>query len=125
MAKTDFQSIDEYIATFPKQIQARLQEIRQIIHAAVPEAEETISYQIPCFKLNGPILYFSAYKNHSGIAAPPPTMQVFSEALTGFKSSKSTFQIPHDQALPKELITKIAQWRAAENQQSSQAGQTS
>lgn len=115
MAKTDYQSIDEYIATFPDNVQKRLQAIRQTIHTAIPEATEVISYQIPCFNQNGPVIYFSAYQNHIGIAAPPPTMDVFKNDLTSYKSSKSTFQIPHDEPLPTALITKIAQYRAQEN----------
>lgn len=115
MAKTDYQSIDEYIATFPGDVQKTLEAIRETIHQAVPEAKEVISYQIPCFNLNGPILYFSGYKSHVGIAAPPPTMEVFKSDLTSYKSSVSTFQVPHGQPLPKDLITKMAQYREQEN----------
>lgn len=115
MAKTDYQSIDEYIATFPAETQKILQDIRETIHAAVPDAEEVISYQIPCFKLNGPILYFSAYKNHVGIAAPPPTMEVFKEELADYKTSVSVFQVPYEKPIPKQLLTKMARYRAAEN----------
>ncbi len=111
MAKTDFQTIDEYLATVPKEVRTRLEKIRQIIHKAVPDAKEVISYQIPCFKLNGPILYFSAYKNHIGIAAPPPTIDVFKDELKNYKKSKSVFQIPHDQAIPEKLVTKMAKYR--------------
>lgn len=118
MAKTDFRSIDEYISTFPKDVQARLEEIRQIIHSAVPEAKEVISYQIPCFNLNGPILYFSAFTKHIAIAAPPPTMQVFKDEIAEYKSSVSVFQIPYEQKTPTELITKMAKYREQENQKS-------
>lgn len=115
MTRTDYQSIDEYIAIFPYDVQERLETIRQTIHKAVPEAQETISYQVPCFNLNGPILYFSAYKSHIGVAAPPPTMEDFKDELTAYKTSKSTVQLPHDQPLPLELIEKLARHRAAEN----------
>lgn len=115
MAKTDFKSIDEYIATFPADVQNILEQYRQIIHKAVPEAEEVISYQIPCFNLNGPILYFCAFKNHMSVSAPPPTMEVFKDELKDYKTSVSVFQIPYDQPIPSELITKMAKWRAEEN----------
>lgn len=115
MAKTDYQSIDQYIAEFPADVQEKLEAVRRIIYAAVPEAEEVISYQIPCFKQNGPVLYFSAYTSHIGIAAPPPTIEVFKDELKAYKTSKSVFQIPFDQPLPKELIARMAQWRASEN----------
>ena len=119
MAKTDYKSIDEYIANFPDDIQEKLETIRQTIHAAVPEAKEVISYQIPCFNLSGPILYFSAFKNHIAVAAPPPTIEVFKNELSGYKTSLSVFQIPYDQPIPKELITRMAGYRAAENEKKS------
>lgn len=115
MAKTDFKSTDEYIASFPAETQEILEQYRQIIHKAVPEAKEIISYQIPCFNLNGPILYFSAYKAHVAVSSPPPTMEVFKDDLAGYKTSVSGFQVPYDRPIPKELITKMAKWRAAEN----------
>lgn len=115
MAKTDFKSIDEYIATFPADVQKILEQYRQIIHKAVPEAKETISYQIPCIQLNGPILYFSAYKAHVAVSSPPPTMAVFKDEIAAYKSSVSGFQVPYDQPIPEELITKMAKWREAEN----------
>lgn len=115
MAKTDFKSIDEYIATFPADVQKILEQYRQIIHEAVPDAKEVISYQIPCFNLNGPILYFAAFTNHVAVSGPPPTIEHFQDELTGYKISKSVFQVPYDQPIPKELITRMAKWREAEN----------
>lgn len=115
MAKTDFQSIDEYINTFSGPIKDRLEQIRQIIHQAVPQAEEGISYQIPVFKYQGPILYFSAFTNHISIAAPPPTMADFKEDIKGYKSSVSVVQLPHDQPLPEDLIRRMAEYRLANN----------
>lgn len=115
MAKTNYESIDEYIATFPADIQKLLEQYRQIIHAAIPEAKEVISYQIPCFNLNGPVLFFSAYKAHITISSPPPTISTFKDELRAYKTSVSGFQIPYEQPIPKEIITKMAQWRAAEN----------
>lgn len=118
MAKTDFKTIDEYVSTFPKDVQEKLETVRTIIHKAVPEAEETISYQIPCFNLNGPILYFSAFTKHISIAAPPPTFQVFKDEIKEYKSSISVFQIPFDKEIPEKLITKIAKYREEENTKS-------
>jgi uncharacterized protein YdhG (YjbR/CyaY superfamily) len=68
MAKTNFQSIDEYIETFPKQVQGKLKDVRRAIRKAIPKAEEAISYQIPTFKVNGKyIVYFAGYKNHISV----------------------------------------------------------
>lgn len=121
MAKTDFKSIDEYIATFPREIQKFLEQYRQVIHEAVPEAKETISYQIPCFNLNGSVMYLFATKDHMSVSSPPPAMEHFKEELTAYKTSKSVFQVPYDQPIPKALITKIAKWRVAENTKKTQA----
>lgn len=121
MAKTDYQSIDEYIATFPEDVQKTLEAYRQVIHEAVPEAKETISYQIPCFKLNGPILYFSAFKNHIAVLAPPPTVEVFKHELVGYKTSVSAVHIPYGEPIPKDLIVKMALYRQGENLKKLQA----
>ena len=115
MAKTDFKTIDEYIATFPKEVQVVLETVRQTIHKAVPEAEEVISYQIPAFKYHGFVLFFSAYTNHFSISSPPPTFEVFKDELKAYKVSKSAVQIPYEQPIPVELITKIAKYRAEAN----------
>lgn len=115
MAKTNFKSIDEYIATFPNNVRDKLEEVRKIIHEAAPEAKEIISYQIPCFEQNGSILYFSAFTAHISIAAPPPTFEIFKNDLKDYKTSKSVFQIPFDQKIPAALITKIAKYRMKEN----------
>lgn len=115
MAKTNYTTIDEYIGAFPPEVQSVLQEIRQIIHEAVPEAEEVISYQIPAFKHHGMVLYFSAYAKHSAIASTPDTIEHFHDEISAYKNSKSSFQIPYTEPLPRDLITRMARWRAAEN----------
>lgn len=117
MAKTDFKTVDEYIGTFPEEVQADLEKIRQAVKKAVPEAEEVISYQIPAFKYHGWILYFSAYKSHYSISIPPPftVFEVFKKELEGYVLSKSTVQFPKNKPLPLELIKDIAKFRAKEN----------
>src|SRR5687768_3881737 len=83
MAKTDFKTADEYIATFPATDQQALRAIREAIRAGAPDAEEVISYQIPAFKLGGFVLYYSAYTNHYSLALPPPSAvyEVFKDQL--------------------------------------------
>lgn len=122
MAKTDFKTVDEYIAAFPDDVQEGLEAIRKTIREAVPGAEEVISYQIPAYKYKGWILYFSVYKNHYSIACPPPLtfFEVFSEELAPYESSKSTVKFPKEQPLPLELIGKIARFRARENEEREQ-----
>ena len=68
--KTQYKTIDEYIKTFPVDIQGILEKMKQTIREAAPEAIETISYQMPTFKLNGNLVYFAAFKNHIGFYPP-------------------------------------------------------
>lgn len=116
MAKTDFKTIDEYIASRPEDETEDLQSIRQAIRRALPYAQEVISYQIPAFKLKKPVIYFSAYTNHYSIAIPPsPNLyKKFEKELSGYKTSKSTIQLPKSQPLPLGLIKKLAKFKAKE-----------
>jgi uncharacterized protein YdhG (YjbR/CyaY superfamily) len=117
MAKTDYKSIDEYIAAHDVSEQKVLQKIRATIHKAVPEAEEVISYQVPAFKYNGWIFYFGAYTNHYSISCPPPftVFDVFKNELASYDMSKSTIQFPKNQPFPYDLLAKMAKFRAKEN----------
>ena len=119
MAKTDFKTADEYIATFPAAEQAALQAIRQAIRAGAPDAEEVISYQLPAFKLDGFVLYYSAFTHHYGLSLPPPStaFEVFKDQLAPYEVSKSAIRLPKSQALPLALITEIAAFRAKESRE--------
>jgi uncharacterized protein YdhG (YjbR/CyaY superfamily) len=108
-------SIDEYIAQFPADIQKKLLEIRSIIHAAAPNATEKISYQMPTFFLNGNLVHFAAFKNHIGFFPTPSGITSFEEELAPYRTSKGTMQIPLDQPIPADLITRIVKFRLAEN----------
>jgi uncharacterized protein YdhG (YjbR/CyaY superfamily) len=113
--KATFSTIDEYIALFPPEVQARLKTIRATIKAAAPEATEKISYQMPTFYLEGNLVYFGAYKNHIGFYPTPGGLTQFEAELAPYKVAKGTAQFPHDQPLPLDLITQIVKFRAAEN----------
>lgn len=117
MAKTDFQSVDEYIDTFPEDVQEELQDIRNVILEAVPEAEEVISYQLPALKFHGYIFYLSAHARHYSLSCPPPwtLFEVFKEELSPYKLSKSTIQFPKNEPVPYDLIQDMAKFRANEN----------
>ncbi len=117
MAKTDFKTIDEYIETFPKEIQEILQTVRRTINEAVPGAEEVISYQIPAIKFHGWIFYFSAYKSHYSLSCPPPfaAFTKFKKELSRYKQSKSVVQFPLDEPVPVSLIRDMAKHQASEN----------
>lgn len=123
MAKTDFKTADEYIATFPAAEQAALHAIRQAIQAGAPDAEEVISYQLPAFKLDGFVLYYSAFTHHYGLSLPPPftVFEVFKDKLGAYEISTSAIRLPKNQPLPLALITEIAAFRAQENRSRSAA----
>jgi uncharacterized protein YdhG (YjbR/CyaY superfamily) len=113
--RTESKSIDEYITSFPEEVQKKLQALRAAIKAAAPEAEETISYQIPAFTLKGNLVYFAAYKNHIGFYPTSSGIQAFKQELSIYESSKGTVKFPVGKPLPLDLISKIVQFRAAEN----------
>lgn len=115
MAKTNFKSVDEYIKTFPAEIQKILQQVRETIKKAAPEAEETINYQIPTFKLNGNLVHFAAFKNHIGFYPAPSGQKAFEKELSVYKSGKGSVQFPLDKPMPLALIKRIVQYRVKEN----------
>ena len=113
--KTSFSTIDEYIATFPQDVQKILQGLRKAIKAAAPDAEERISYQMPAFSLNGNLVYFAAYKNHIGFYPTASGIEAFKKDLAEYKSAKGSVQFPINKPLPLPLIAKIVKFRVAEN----------
>ena len=114
MAKTDFKSVDEYIATRPEDVQAILQRVRMTIRKAVPDAEEVISYQIPAYKLQGaPVLYFAGWKQHYSVyPATDHLVAALKDDLAPYKVTKGTIRFP--QPVPVKLIERIAKFRAME-----------
>jgi uncharacterized protein YdhG (YjbR/CyaY superfamily) len=108
-------TIDEYIAIFPEEVQAKLRQLRTVIHTAAPDATEKISYQMPTFYLNGNLVHFAALKNHIGFYPTPSGIENFKEELKSYKSSKGAVQFPLDQPLPLDLIARIVQFRVTEN----------
>jgi uncharacterized protein YdhG (YjbR/CyaY superfamily) len=113
--KVGFISIDEYIATFPKEIRKILEELRATINASAPDAEEKISYQMPTFALKGNLVHFAAYKKHIGFYPTPNGIQAFKHELSVYEGAKGSIKFPIDKPLPLELISKIVKYRVAEN----------
>jgi uncharacterized protein YdhG (YjbR/CyaY superfamily) len=116
MEKKQFKTIDEYIFAFPKDIQQILQEIRETIHEAAPNAEEAISYQIPTFKQNGNLVHFAAWKNHIGFYPTPSATKEFEKELSKYHCAKGSVQFPLDEPMPLRLITKIVKFRLKKNE---------
>jgi uncharacterized protein YdhG (YjbR/CyaY superfamily) len=115
--KISFTTVDEYIATFPLEVQAILQEIRATIRDVVPDAEEKISYQMPTFYLHGNLVHFAAFKNHIGFYPTPTGVEAFQERLSAYKGAKGSVQFPLDQPMPLDLIRDITKYRVDETMQ--------
>lgn len=111
----NFKTIDEYIELQPTNIQFILKKIRQTIRKSAPNAQESISYQMPAFKLNGPLVYFGAFKNHVGFFPTSGAIPAFKEELSKYKTSKGTIQFQYDEPIPYDLIAKIVKFRVEEN----------
>jgi uncharacterized protein YdhG (YjbR/CyaY superfamily) len=109
-------TIDEYIASFPEEIQIVLEKVRQTIQKAAPDAKETISYGIPTFTLNGNLVHFAAFKNHIGFYATPTGHEAFAEELSNYKQGKGSVQFPLNKPMPFDLITRIVAFRVKELQ---------
>ena len=114
--KTDFKSVDEYIASQPEAVQRILGRVRSAIRAAVPGAEEVISYKIPTYKLRGgPMLYFAGWKQHYSLyAATERVIAAFKDELASYEVNKGTIRFPFSQPVPVKLIGRIARLRAQE-----------
>jgi len=113
--KNGINSIDEYIATFPKDIQKILEELRATIKAAAPDAEEKISYQMPTFFLNGNLVHFAAFKKHIGFYPTPSGIEAFQKELSVYDGAKGSVQFPLDKPMPLKLTSRIVKFRVAEN----------
>ncbi len=109
-----FNTIDEYIDTFPENVQAILQEMRQVIREAAPDAVEAISYQMPTFKLKGNLVHFAAYKKHIGFYPAPSGIDAFRQELSGYALSKGTIKFPIAAPVPFDLVSKITKFRVQE-----------
>jgi len=115
-------NINEYIAGFPTDVQEILQKVRDTITKAVPRSEETISYKMPTFNLDGRhLIYFAAYKKHIGIYPVPSGDEKFREQIARYEAGKGTLQFPLDQPIPYPLIARIAKLRAKESRVQSAA----
>jgi uncharacterized protein YdhG (YjbR/CyaY superfamily) len=108
-------NIDEYIESFPKDVQKLLQRIRLTIRKAAPDAAETIKYQIPTFTLNGNLVHFGAYKNHIGFYPAPSGIAEFQKEVAPYHESKGTLRFSFDQPIPFDLIGKIVKFRVKKN----------
>ena len=113
--RTAPQTMDEYIAGFPKDVQRILEKVRLTIRKAAPQAEETINYRMPTFTLNGNLVHFAAFKNHIGFYPTPSGIEKFKGELSVYEGAKGSVRFPLDQPIPFDLIGKITKFRVKEN----------
>lgn len=113
--KKRFETIDEYIATFPRNVQDILEELRQTIRDSAPDAKETISYQMPAFKLKGNLVYFAAWKRHIGFYPTSSAISEFKKELSHYGVTKGSVRFPINEPIPFDLIGKIVKYRVKEN----------
>jgi uncharacterized protein YdhG (YjbR/CyaY superfamily) len=113
--KTSFSTVDEYLALHPAGIREKLEELRDTIRKAAPQAEEVISYSMPAFKYHGMVAWFAATKNHYGLYMRPGTLKAFKERLKGYSLTMSTVQLPYDKPLPKKLVSDLVKYQVRQN----------
>ena len=106
---------DSYIASFPKETQKLLNEVRKAIKEAAPKAEEYIGYAMPAYKLNGPVAYFAGYEHHIGFYPTGSGIAAFQKEIQKYKSSKGAVQFPLDKPIPVALIKKMVKFKVKEN----------
>ncbi|HEX2970211.1 MAG TPA: DUF1801 domain-containing protein [Bacteroidales bacterium] len=112
----NFKTVDEYIGSFPGNIQTLLNQMRDTVRSIAPDAEEGISYGMPAYRLNKrPLVYFAGFKNHIGFYATPTGHAEFAAELAVYKQGKGSVQFPIDEPLPLELIRRIIAFRVMEN----------
>jgi uncharacterized protein YdhG (YjbR/CyaY superfamily) len=108
-------NIDEYIAAFTPEVQAILEKIRLTIKQAAPDAQETISYKIPAFKLGGILVYFAAFKKHIGLYPPIRGDAKLEKSISRYAGEKGNLQFPLDEPIPYGLIERIVKLRVKQN----------
>lgn len=111
----NFKTIDEYIALFPEAIQGMLNQLRDTIRAAAPQAEEKISYRMPTFAQQGNLVHFAVFKEHIGFYPTPSGIQEFKDELSQYEGTKGSIHFPLHGPLPLEFVSKVVKFRLEEN----------
>jgi uncharacterized protein YdhG (YjbR/CyaY superfamily) len=116
MARTDFKSVDEYIASQPETVRGVLERVRTAVRKALPGAEEVISYQIPAYKLDGGLLlFFAGWRQHYSLyPATDGVLAAFKDELALYDVKSRTIHFPLSRPVPVTLIGRIAKFRAKE-----------
>jgi uncharacterized protein YdhG (YjbR/CyaY superfamily) len=123
LARTDFESVDAYIASQPEAVQGVLERVRSTIRRALPGAEEVISYQIPAYRRpGGAVLYFAGWRQHYSLyPATDRVVAALEDELAPYAVTRGTIRLPFSRAVPVKLIARIAKLRAKEVAERQQA----
>ncbi len=107
-------SVDEYIESQPEPARAALRCVRDAIRKALPDAQETIAYGMPAYRIDGaPVLHFAAWKRHLSLyGASEAVVREFESELRDCRIEKGTIAFPLDRPMPAALIARIARFRA-------------
>jgi uncharacterized protein YdhG (YjbR/CyaY superfamily) len=114
-SKPDIETVDDYIAGFPKNTRAKLESLRAAIRSAAPGVEERISYRMPAFALEGNLVYFAAFKDHIGFFPTSSGVEAFRKELAAYATSTGTVRFRLDRPLPLGLVKRIVRFRVEEN----------
>ena len=109
-------SIDAYIAGFPPDVQAILREVRRVVRAAAPDAEEVISYRMPALKQDGMVIYYAGFKGHVGLFPPARGDAALEKAIKPYAGPKGNLRFPYDEPIPYKLIARVVKHRLKQNQ---------
>lgn len=113
--KVTQKTVDEYLAGVPEPARTTLSKVRAVIRSVVPvEATEVISYGVPTFKYNGPVVWYAAFSKHCSLFPTAGVIEQFKDELEAYTTSKGTIQFPVDKPLPATLIKKMVKARLAE-----------
>lgn len=110
-------TIDEYIQSYPEDIQKKMTELRNVIHQASPDAGEKISWGMATFTYYGNLVHFAGAKNHLGFYPAPEAIEAFRDELAPYHCSKGAVQLPYDQPLPLDLIRRMVEYRTRSQRQ--------
>jgi uncharacterized protein YdhG (YjbR/CyaY superfamily) len=115
MPREKFLTVDDYHASFPKEIRDRLDVVRKIIHDVAPKMKEMISYNIPGYRNNKMVVYYAGFKSHISIFPAPKGKEWEEDFKPYYTSGKGTIHFPHDKRLPVTLIKKIVKYHVNED----------
>lgn len=114
-------SVTQYIAGHPPKVRTILRGIRQTVRDAAPDAEESISYRMPAYKLDGVLVYFAAFRNHIGLFPPVKGDAALERAVSRYAGPKGNLQFPLDEPIPHDLIKRIVKFKAKQNREKAKA----